>query len=47
MLKVLVIDGQDHVPPDKLLEFAEHFGVAERVEHPDWDDVPGLKRHVS
>ena len=39
--KVLVVHGQDHLKPNELLDFAEHFGEAERVKHPNWDDVPG------
>ena len=39
--KVLVIENQAHLTPDGLLRFAEEFGEAERVKHPNWDDVPG------
>ena len=39
--KVLVIPGQRSLTPDGLLRFAEHFGVAERDPHPNWEDVPG------
>lgn len=39
--KVLVVPNQSHLTPDGLLRFAEEFGDAERVKHPNWDDVPG------
>jgi taurine dioxygenase len=39
--KVLVVQGQEALPPDALLQFAEEFGVAERAAHPIWDDVAG------
>ena len=39
--KVLVIEDQQALDPPTLLSFAESFGVAERAQHPTWDDVPG------
>lgn len=39
--KVLVLPDQQDLGPDALLRFAENFGTAERVRHPNWDDVPG------
>ena len=39
--KVLVAPGQGEMTPDELLAFAEEFGVAERAQHPIWDDVAG------
>ena len=40
--RVLVLPDQEALGPDELLAFAEEFGVAERVAHPIWSDVPGL-----
>ena len=39
--RVLVLPDQEALEPDELLAFAEEFGVAERVRHPIWSDVPG------
>ena len=39
--KVLVAPDQGEMAPDDLLAFAEEFGVAERAQHPIWDDVAG------
>ncbi|MEM7078627.1 MAG: TauD/TfdA family dioxygenase [Pseudomonadota bacterium] len=39
--KVLVVPDQAHLQADGLLRFAEEFGDAERVPHPNWPDVPG------